>query len=65
MCLLVQEFHCKGHGLLGINADLSFSLNPLAHLVPIAQADGSSAALFLSLWGAGQSFTHLSVLMIV
>lgn len=54
MCLLVQEFNCKGRGLLGINAGLSFSLNPLAHLVPIAQADGSSAALFLSLWAAGQ-----------
>ena len=50
MCLLVQEFNCKGCGLSGINADCPSSLNPVEHSLPIAPADRSSAALFLSLW---------------
>ena len=50
MCLLAHEFNCKGCGLSGINAGCPSSFNPLAHSLPIAPADRSSAALFLSLW---------------
>lgn len=56
MCLLVHEFNCKGCGLSGINAGCPSSLNPLAHSLPIAPADRSSAALFLSLW---EQVSHL------